>query len=227
MKSPSASQLPLLVALHGTGGDQNKYFDHETYHRGIYKTEAEKRGVLVKSVEDTALGVAAVYRALELPLPKTMPYASKELRNRFVELVARVMPFDLVIDEHTVDGTEARISKTSMAGSWGAVAGTLRYFGDRNGIARAGIEGTTIPYDLVRKNARKGQPVISVAGARKHRHVALSRRLTYFGFELETVVEELRGEVPPELREQARDAAHEIKKAAQHLLEERDRELAR
>ena len=93
-----------------------------------------------------------------------------------------------------------------MAGSWGAVAGTLRFFADRFGIARAGIEGTTIPYDLVRKNARKGQPVISVAGARKHRHLALSRRLTYFGFELETVVEELRGEVPPELREQARDA---------------------
>jgi hypothetical protein len=66
---------------------------------------AEKRGVLVKSVEYTALGVAAVYRALELPLPNPMPYASKELRNRFIELVARVMPFDLVIDEHTVDGT--------------------------------------------------------------------------------------------------------------------------
>jgi ATP-dependent helicase HrpA len=167
---------------------------------------AEKRGVLVKSVEDTALGVAAVYRALELPLPRTMPYASKELRTRFTELVARVMPFDLVIDEHTVDGTEARISKTSMAGSWGAVAGNLRFFGDRNGIARAGIEGTTIPYDLIRKNARKGEPVVSVAGARKHRHLAVSRRLTYFGFELETVMEELRGEVPPGLQEQARDA---------------------
>jgi len=167
---------------------------------------AERRGVLVKSVEDTALGVAAVYRALEVPLPKTMPYASKELRTRFVELVARVMPFDLVIDEHTVDGTEARISKTSMAGSWGAVAGNLRFFGDRNGIARAGIEGTTIPYDLIRKNARKGEPVVSVAGARKHRHLAVSRRLTYFGFELDTVMEELRGEVPPGLQEQARDA---------------------
>jgi ATP-dependent helicase HrpA len=167
---------------------------------------AEKRGVLVKSVEDTALGVAAVYRALELPLPKTMPYASKELRNRFIELVARVMPFDLVIDEHTLDGTEARISKTSMAGSWGAVAGTLRFFGDRNGIARAGIEGTTIPFDLVRQNARKGPPVVSVGGPRKHRHLAVSRRLTYFGFELETVVEELRGEVPAALQEQARDA---------------------
>ncbi len=40
-------RLPLLVALHGTGGDQNKYFDHETYHHGIYKTEAEKRGIAV------------------------------------------------------------------------------------------------------------------------------------------------------------------------------------
>jgi len=39
--------LPLLVALHGTGGDQNKYFDHETYQDGIYKSEAEKRGLAV------------------------------------------------------------------------------------------------------------------------------------------------------------------------------------
>lgn len=39
--------LPLFVALHGTGGDQNKYFDHETYHHGIYKIEAEKRGLAV------------------------------------------------------------------------------------------------------------------------------------------------------------------------------------
>ncbi|MEO8227979.1 MAG: DEAD/DEAH box helicase, partial [Gemmatimonadota bacterium] len=86
---------------------------------------AERRGVLVKSIEDTALGVASVYRAIELPLPKTMPYASKEIRARFAELVARYMPFDLVIDEHTAEGQEARISKTSVAGSWGAVAGTL------------------------------------------------------------------------------------------------------
>ena len=39
--------LPLLVALHGTGGDHNKYFDHETYQGGIYKSEAEKRGIVV------------------------------------------------------------------------------------------------------------------------------------------------------------------------------------
>ena len=29
-----------------------------------------------------------------------------------------------------------------------------------------------------------------LAGSRKHRHLAMSRRLIYFGFELETVVEE-------------------------------------
>ncbi|MDQ2700310.1 MAG: 5'-nucleotidase C-terminal domain-containing protein, partial [Actinomycetota bacterium] len=39
--------LPLLVALHGTGGDQDKYFDHEAYQNGIYKAEAEKRGLAV------------------------------------------------------------------------------------------------------------------------------------------------------------------------------------
>lgn len=39
--------LPLLVALHGTGGDQNKYFDHPDYHDGIYQAEAEKRGLVV------------------------------------------------------------------------------------------------------------------------------------------------------------------------------------
>ena len=43
---------------------------------------AERRGVLVKAIEDTALGVASVYRSLELPLPKQLPYASKESEAR-------------------------------------------------------------------------------------------------------------------------------------------------
>lgn len=43
------SALPLLVALRGTGGDQNKYIDHRDYHNGINKTEAEKRGIIVLS----------------------------------------------------------------------------------------------------------------------------------------------------------------------------------
>ena len=40
-------EVPLLLALHGTGGDQNKYFDHPTYGDGLYRREAEKHGMAV------------------------------------------------------------------------------------------------------------------------------------------------------------------------------------
>lgn len=36
---------PLIIALHGMGGDENSYFD--LYAQGAFKTEAEKRGYLV------------------------------------------------------------------------------------------------------------------------------------------------------------------------------------
>jgi hypothetical protein len=165
---------------------------------------AERRGVLVKAIEDTALGVASVYRSLELPLPKQLPYASKELRGRWADLVARIMPFDLVIDEHTADGQEARVSKTSVAGSWGAVAGNLRFFADRFGVPRAGIEGTTLSYDLVRQYAALGPPKVILSGPRKHLGLALERRRTYFGFDLDTEVEPITSLIPEPLRPAAR-----------------------
>ncbi len=166
---------------------------------------AERRGVLVKAIEDTALGLASVYRSLELPLPKQLPYASKDLRLAWMDLVARVMPFDLVIDEHTADGMEARVSKTSVAGSWGAVVGPLRFFADRFGVARASIEGTTLPYDLVSSYATVGDPKVVLTGPRKHQRLALERRRRYFGFELDTEVEQLGGKIPERLRYEARD----------------------
>jgi hypothetical protein len=115
------------------------------------------------------------------------------------------MPFDLVIDEHTVDGHEARVSKTSVAGSWGAVAGTLRFFADRFGTARAGIEGTTLSYDLVRQYASLGPPKVVLGGPRKHQRLVVERRRSYFGFDLETEVESIEGRIPPELQSAARD----------------------
>jgi hypothetical protein len=166
---------------------------------------AEHRGVLIKAIEDTALGLASVYRSLELPLPKQLPYASKEIRTGWADLIARVMPFDLVIDEHTADGQEARVSKTSVAGSWGAVAGSLRFFADRFGVARASIEGTTISYDLVNRYAVLGEPKVILTGPRKHQRLALQRRRGYFGFELDTEVEILGGPIPESLRAEARD----------------------
>src|SRR5215207_8089805 len=166
---------------------------------------AERRGVLVKAIEDTALGLASVYRSLELPLPKQLPYASKDIRRHWSDLIARIMPFDLVIDEHTADGQEARVSKTSVAGSWGAVAGALRFFADRFGVPRASIEGTTLSYDLVREYATLGPPKIVLGGPRKNQRLMIERRRTYFGFELETEIETIEEDIPTELQPAARD----------------------
>jgi hypothetical protein len=167
---------------------------------------AERRGVLVKAIEDAALGTASVYRSLELPLPPRLPHAGRDVRQRWAELLARIMPFDLVIDEQTADGQPARVSKTSVAGSWGAVAGSLRFFADRFGVPRAGIEGTTLSYDLVRRHATWGRATVSVGGPRKHQGLVVSRDLEYFGFRLEAETEVLDGPVAEELREAARDA---------------------
>ncbi|HKV75199.1 MAG TPA: DEAD/DEAH box helicase [Gemmatimonadales bacterium] len=167
---------------------------------------AERRGVLIRSIEDMALGMASVYRATEQPLPRQLPTVSPELHEAFADLVAKVGPFDLVIDERTADGQEARVSRTSVAGSWGAVAGTLRYFADRFGVARAGIEGTTLSYDQIRRHARRGRPVIELRGGKKHQRPVLVRGLNYFGFDLDVIQEDLEGGIPEDLRPAFREA---------------------
>src|SRR5207245_1580737 len=70
---------------------------------------AEDRGVLVKAIEDIALGTASVYRQLELPLPAKLPYGDRKTLEFFADLLAKIMPFDLVINEQTADGREARV----------------------------------------------------------------------------------------------------------------------
>src|SRR3954468_2073121 len=82
---------------------------------------AEERGVLVKSIEDAALGMASVYRAAGLALPQRMSNAGERVLARFQDLLAQFMPFSLVIDEETATGDSVRVSKTSVCGSWGAI----------------------------------------------------------------------------------------------------------
>src|SRR5687767_5896693 len=164
---------------------------------------AEQRGVLVKAIEDTALAMASVYRGVGIPLPSRLAYAREHTLRRFAELLAQYMPFDLVIDEETADGQEARVSKTSVCGSWGPIAGTLRYFADRFGVPRASIEGTQIPMDLVRRHAQRGEAELVYEPQRKHAPLALRRVVRYFGFELEREVEAL-DEFTPDVADQAR-----------------------
>lgn len=166
---------------------------------------AEARGALVKSVEDAALGMASVYRALDVSVPHEMRYVTDGTQRKFADLLARIMPFDLVMDEHAADGADVRVSKTSVAGSWGAIAGTIRYFADRMGIPRAAIEGTQVPFDLVRKYAVSGAAELICDWQRKKSPLMLKRRTTYFGFQLGGENEAME-EFPPEYAAAARHA---------------------
>jgi ATP-dependent helicase HrpA len=164
---------------------------------------AERRGVLVKAIEDAALGMASVYRSVNLPLPQAMPRVTDAIERQFMDLLAKIQPFDIVIDEQTVDGLDARVSKTSVAGSWGAISGTLRYFADAYGNPRAAIEGTNVPNFLIRKYATSSAPTLVYDAKHKQSPLALERKVEYFGFELEREREALQ-DFPPGLEDQAR-----------------------
>ena len=185
---------------------------------------AERRGVLVKAIEDTALGMASVMRALGIQLPDRMPIANDGTLRRFADLLARYMPLDLVIDEETADGNEARVSKTSVCGSWGPIAGELRYFADRSGTPRAGIEGTQIPSHLVRRYATRGASEIKYDPRRKGGVLIIEHKLEYFGFELERDQEVIE-EFTPEIAEAARKALAEAmaRGQARHLSVKKNR----
>ena len=167
---------------------------------------AEGRGVLVKAIEDVALGTASVYRQLELSLPERLPYAGEKTVAAFADLVARVMPFDLVIDEETADGREVRVSRGSMCGTWGAVAGTLRYFADRFGVPRASIEGTQLPARAIRRYSRRGAPTVAFERQRRREGLMVIRTVEYAGFLLERDAEPLPNPFPQELAGAARAA---------------------
>ena len=185
---------------------------------------AERRGVLVKAIEDTALGMASVMRALGIALPSRMPIAGDSTLRKFAELLARYMPLDLVIDEETADGHEARVSKTSVCGSWGPIAGELRYFADRSGTPRAGIEGTQVPMHLIRRYATRGVSEIKYDPKRKGGLLIMEHKLEYFGFELERD-QEVVEEFTPETAVAARKALAEAmaKGQARHLSVKKNR----
>jgi hypothetical protein len=173
-------------------------FDEERIERW-----AERRGALVKSIEDAALGMASVFRAVGLPLPARMPNAGEETLRAFQTLLAEYLPFTLVIDEQTAQGDEARVSKTSVCGSWGPIAGELRYFADKFGNPRASIEGTQIPHDLVRRFAHIKEGELVHDAQSRRAPLTVRRRVEYAGFELEHEAEAI-DEFPPTLAEEAR-----------------------
>jgi ATP-dependent helicase HrpA len=190
------------VNLHGRIG-QVYGLPRHLFDEGVVEW-AEQRGVLVKALEDVALGLASVYRTLELPLPTELAPARGGAVKGFRDLVARVMPFDLVIEHETSTGESVRVSRGSVCTPRGAIAGQIRYFADRFGRPRAAIEGTEIPFDLIRRYAAQGQPTVEYRDGPRHSGLVVEHATSYFGFELDRTREGLRGGFPPELADQAR-----------------------
>ena len=145
---------------------------------------------------------------LRLPLPSEMSNAGESALTSFRQLLAQYMPFTLVIDEQTASGDEARVSKTSVCGSWGPIAGELRYFADKFGNPRASIEGTQIPFELLRPFATVTEGELVYAPDSRRAPLVLRRRVQYQGFELEREIEPI-DEFPPTLAGDARHALAE------------------
>jgi hypothetical protein len=167
---------------------------------------AEERGVLVKAVEDIALGMASVYRTLELPIPASLPEANRAVLREFQDLLARNMPFDLTIDGETADGDRVRLSDSSVCTPRGAIAGSVRYFADRFGVARGAMEGTTIPFQLIKRYARRSEPTVEYRVARRREGLFVAKATEYYGFVLDTERKPLIGEFPETMADRARDA---------------------
>ena len=98
-----------------------------------------------------------------------MPRVSDGIERRFVDLLAKihaVRPRDR--RAHRATGDEARVSKTSVAGSWGAISGTLRYFADalrQSARGDRGDEGADGARQAVRDDERAGARVRPAAQA--------------------------------------------------------------
>ncbi|UCG86226.1 MAG: DEAD/DEAH box helicase [Gemmatimonadota bacterium] len=166
---------------------------------------AQHRGVLVKAIEDVALGTASVMRTLELPLRERLPRVDREVAAKFRDLIARVMPFELVVEGETAAGDRVRLSRSSVCNPYSAVAGRLSYFADRFGIPGAAIEGTNIPLRMIQRYATAGDPVIEFHVRNRRSGLVATRRTAYFGFELSVERSWLTGKIPNELSESARD----------------------
>jgi len=166
---------------------------------------AEDRGVPVKAIEDVALGMASVYRTLELPLPRELPYADRKVLHAFQELVARIMPFDLTIDGETAGGERARLSDSSVCTPSGAIAGSIRFFADRFGVPRGAMEGTNVPFALIKRHAQRLEPVVEFREGRRS-GLVVTRGTEYFGFVLDRERSPLKGRFPAALEASARDA---------------------
>ena len=104
-------------------------FDEERIERW-----AERRGALVKSIEDAALGMASVYRAVGVAAADAHALARDDTLRAFQQLLAQFMPFTLVIDEQTATATTRASRRRACAAAGARSPGRCAISPTRSGI---------------------------------------------------------------------------------------------
>ena len=150
------------------------------------ETWAEERGVMMRSIEDGALAIASIYRGMDLELPRTLPRLTGKLERAWQRLLAKVMPFSLVMDGETSWGEEVSASKTSMVSGHGVIAGEIVYFADKSGRTRGSISGTQLPYEMAWEFAQAGEAEIVYEPEHRRAPLRLRRTREFHGFVLES-----------------------------------------
>ena len=168
----------------------------------------EERGIMMRAIEDGALAIASIYRGMDLDLPRTLPKLNPNLERDWKRLIARVMPFDLVIDEETSWGEQVSVSKTSVCGSWGPVAGEITFFADKSGGSRGSIAGTQLPAEMIWEEATETAPEVVYDPSHRREPLRLRRTREYHGFVLESEDEPI-DRFPKGMEDAARSALAE------------------
>ena len=205
------------VNQHGSLGNVHGLARH-VFDEGIDEW-AERRGVLVKAIEDAALG-----RGVDLPRAGAAAARADALRRqgapaplgRPARAHHAVRPGHRRGDRGRARGARVRRRRWREAGARWRDRSAISPTG--SGSPRASIEGTTLSYDLIREHAAWSPPEIQVTGDGRRQGLAIVRRLRYFGFELEAEVEPSggcdSGGTPGRGARRARDGPDERRDAA-------------
>ncbi len=196
-RSPGATTSPRTTCTPrrtgGTGSSATCTGCRVTCSMRTSREWGERRGVLVKSIEDAALAMASVYRALRLPLPSELPPA-RDGDAAPLPGAAGARPAILPRDRRG-DGSAASPRECRRRACAGA-GGRSR---EPCGTSPTGLacrarpsRGRRLPRDLVRKYAVEHPAELVFDAERSQAPLRRRRRVTYFGFELEREDEPIR-----------------------------------
>lgn len=178
----------------------------EDVEKGEFIAWCDKNGFNPKAIKEATLAMKSIYRQLNIELLAPDEFspikANTPEHEAFLNLLAKVAPFDFVRNErHSKKGTVWN-AECSMCAKYSAILGKIRHWKDKRGIERASLEGTEIPSELINSYAKK-IPVRVYSISAEGIKVVFKRK--FAGEELDETYELVPdSELPEDMRAEAR-----------------------